>query len=201
MAVLRSVGLSVAGILVGLVGSAFVAGMAYLGGEVFSSPFRLLWDGLLLLATLVLFLSFPSVIARYVPTRAPNFNWGANMGVVVGFFLLFVLLSGQFLRHWSTQFGGFSPNGGDYLPWTLYAVSWLLDNGLANFGQIFGWDISPIHPVNDTARSLVWAYNIALEFFAVATLVQAVRMVMPDLRESRRQDATTPATDNQTEGA
>jgi hypothetical protein len=109
------------------------------------------------------------------------------MSLPVAYLLVFIFVSGQFLRHWSLLFGGFSLQGGDYLTWTLYAVSWLLDNGLGNFGQIYGWDISTIHPVNDMARSVIWIYNIALEFLAVAAVVKLVVTLAPNWRGTTRQ--------------
>jgi hypothetical protein len=153
-------------------------------------PLPLLIYGLLLLGLLLAFLILPSQARGVLGFESIGTATITLAGYIVGFLLMFTFLSGQFLRHWSLQLGGFSPVGGDFLLWTLYALSWLLDNGLGNFGQIFGWDISSIQPINDTSKALVWVYNRALEFLAVASVVRVVRVVRQYLRESPRQDAS-----------
>jgi hypothetical protein len=48
----------------------------------------------------------------------------------VGFFIIFIVGSGEFIRYWSLAYGGFTPAGEtNYWPWALYSVSWALDNG------------------------------------------------------------------------
>jgi hypothetical protein len=66
-------------------------------------------------------------------------------------------------------------------------VSWVLDNGLANAGQIWGWNVSDIHPITDTTRALVWGDNVILVFLALAAITQSVQI----LAESRRQAKNT----------
>jgi hypothetical protein len=199
MAVVRFIGLALAGILVGLVFCCLAVGFSYLvaeGAGLLWPPLALVVYGLVLAGMTSVYLRFPT-LARAVVSSGVGFAVFSSLGIALEYLLVFMFISGQFLRHWSLQFGGFAPQGGDYLAWTLYAVSWLLDNGLGNFGQIFGWDISIIHPINDTTKSLVWIYNVALEFLAIATVVRAVALVSPYWRESRRHDASALATDNQ----
>jgi hypothetical protein len=163
------------------------------------SPLTLYFYGSVLAFELLVFWRYPALFGD-TPIDTDLYRLGSYLAGLVTYFLVFIFISGLFLRAWSLQFGGFSPHGGDELAWTQYAVSWLLDNGLGNFGQIFGWDISPIHPINDTARSVVWIYNLGLEFLAVAAVVRAVGRVAQTRRQSPRQAASAPATDNQAVG-
>ena len=169
-------------------------------------PIAILMYGLVLILTLLSFVFVPTLSKGYLKPGlivgigkvfgiGKAFDKFMNSVIALGLpvysLLLFIFLSGQFLRHWALQFGGFSA-GGDYLAWTLYTASWLLDNGLGNFGQIFSWDISSIHPTNDTARSLVWIYNLVLEFLAVAAVVKVFVMFMDQRRVAQPQDAGPP---------
>lgn len=92
--------------------------------------------------------------------------------------VVFVFDFSEFARYWAIQFGGFAAHSRDYWYWLRYGFSWLLDNGLANFGQIFGWNISDIHPITPVTRLLVWGYNISLEVLVVAVAISAIRIVV-----------------------
>lgn len=95
---------------------------------------------------------------------------GYGGGVVIGF--------GQLFRSWQYQFGGFSaPAHAGYWEWAQYSLSWVLDNVLANAGQIFGWDVSPIHPVAPGAQTLVLVYNIMLELLVLAVVIRSFQVV------------------------
>jgi hypothetical protein len=54
---------------------------------------------------------------------------------------------------------------------------------LASAGQIWGWRLTDIQPITDTTRSLIWGYNLILEFLAFASISRAVQV----LAEYRRQ--------------
>jgi hypothetical protein len=97
--------------------------------------------------------------------------------------VIFVVGAGEFLRYWSLAYGGFSPAAvTDYWSWSLYGLSWVLENGLANVGPIWGWSVSDIQPVTETTRTLVWGYNLLLEFLTMA----AVARILHPLVNRRR---------------
>jgi hypothetical protein len=95
----------------------------------------------------------------------------------------FVICCGEFFRAWQNQFGGFAvPAGSGYWDWVRYSLSWVLDNTLANVGQIFGWTVTPIHPVSLAAQVLVFGYNLILEFFLLALFIRFVRTILQPTR-------------------
>ena len=196
MPVVRFVWWSVREVSAGIIGSGILGVFFFALAETlgyFWPPFALLIYGIALLLLLFSFL-FVLRVANFADrsSLANRINELRILSVAntVGYLLTFIFLSGQFLRHWSLQFGGFSPGSGGTLAWTAYAISWMLDNGLGNFGQIFGWNISSIHPTNDTARTLLWVYNLLLEFLAIAAVVKVVGVLATYRRESRRQNAS-----------
>lgn len=94
---------------------------------------------------------------------AINLSWCLSYAVL-GF--------GQLCRYWNLHFGGFVGHDATYWQWAPYGVSWVLDNGLANLGQIFGWNITDIQPVSFAARTITWIYNVGLDLFAVAVFLR-----------------------------
>jgi hypothetical protein len=199
--------------VVGLVGLVFgmVAGLSFMTGIFSWLCYGLaegvghLWTPLVLPIYGLELVLLGTILVIIYATKADAYNifdFPGQLVLVEGalaFLLVFIFVWGQFLRHWSLQFGGFSPNGGDDLAWTLYTISWMLDNGLGNVGQIFGWSISSIHPVNDTARTLVWVYNLLLEFLAIAAVVKVVGTVASYLRG--RKGVNAPPSGSQTGSA
>ena len=97
------------------------------------------------------------------------------LAMTVGAFGWFIVSYSEFLRYWYLQYGGFVAHSDGYLYWLSYGVSWLLDNGLANFGQIYGLNISDVQATNLTTQTLVWIYNVILEVFAVAAVLRGVQ--------------------------
>jgi hypothetical protein len=206
MAVVRYIGrivLLAVGFLTGLMSGVLASGLALLlaeGAGNLWAPLALLVYGFLLLFVMVVFLGLPSLV-KSSQNQGSISVWTMSLAFPLFYLSVFIILSGEFMRQWSLQFGGFSSQGGDYVDWASYSISWLLDNGLGNFGQIFGWDITTIQPINDTARSVVWSYNLVLEFLAITAVVKTVRVVTAYWTRATRQAAAAPATDNQTEGA
>jgi hypothetical protein len=134
--------------------------------------------GLPIYGLLLLFATGFFLIAYFLPMRRligiadPDvFLVLANMGILAGVLAMLVVGSGEFLRYWSLSFGDFAPaRETGYWSWALYGVSWVADNGLANIGQIWGWNVSDIHPTTDTGRYLVSGYNVILEVVALGVL-------------------------------
>jgi hypothetical protein len=113
-------------------------------------------------------------VVREQDANSRSFIWSFTYVQVSGFLLLVVGAS-EFLRYWNLQFGGFSGQSSDYWSWLWYGTSWVLDNGLANFSQIYGWQVSDIRPTTMTTQTLVWIYNILVEVFAVTAIVRAAQ--------------------------
>jgi hypothetical protein len=119
MAVVRFVGLSVAGVLYGVIFAFILGGLFYFLAESAGYlwlPLALPVYGLLLLLLLLALLVIPSLTRNMVrrasmPGRRSDLFFAIS--VVIGYPLVFIFISGQFLRYWSLQFGGFSPRGGD----------------------------------------------------------------------------------------
>jgi hypothetical protein len=164
------------GALLGTLGGA-AAGAAILGGcavvaenvPVLGLP---VYGLLLLFATGFFLIAYFLPMERLIGTAVPDvFDLSSNIGILAGFLAVFVVGSGEFLRYWSLSFGDFAPaRETGYWSWALYGVSWVADNGLANIGQIWGWNISDIHPTTDTGRYLVSGYNVILELVALGVL-------------------------------
>jgi tetratricopeptide (TPR) repeat protein len=85
----------------------------------------------------------------------------------------FVVTFSEFFRFWNVQFGGFQADGLNYWDWLRFGISWVLDNGLANFDQIFGVSVSDTHPTNLMTKSLVWGFNVMLEVIVIASVIRA----------------------------
>ncbi|HEV2239334.1 MAG TPA: hypothetical protein VGR57_21945 [Ktedonobacterales bacterium] len=106
-----------------------------------------------------------------IPTESDNTTEGQITGAgVTGACLIYIALAfGPFCLYWNVRFGGFAGHAENYWGWTRFGLSWILDNGLANMGQIFGWNISDIQAIGFGARAITWCYNIALDFIVVAS--------------------------------
>jgi hypothetical protein len=114
----------------------------------------------------------------------------------LGYFIVFVVGSGEVLRYCSLVYGGFtSAAETGYWSGVLYGMSWVVDNGLANAGQIWDWSVSDIQPITGTTGTLVWGYNIVLAFFAIAAITRAVQVVRAYSRHTRTaHNSTSDAT-------
>src|SRR5258708_27520816 len=94
-----------------------------------------------------------------------------------------VVWCGQFFRTWQGLFGGFAvPAAAGYWEWVRYSLSWGLANTLANAAQIFGWDLTSVHPVSMQAQLLIFGYNLVLEFFLLALLFRLARIFLTPTR-------------------
>jgi hypothetical protein len=111
-----------------------------------------------------------------VPTDSDNTTEGQITGAAItGACLFYIVLAfGPFCYYWNVRFGGFAGHAQNYWGWTRFGISWVLDNGLANMGQIFGWNISDIQTVGFGARVITWSYNIALDFIVIASFFRYV---------------------------
>jgi hypothetical protein len=111
-----------------------------------------------------------------------NIMGGAQLG---GWLLLyFVFGFGQLCRYFNLSYGGFSVHTSGYWTWSLYGVSWILDNFTANLGQIFGWNVTDIGATSFAARTLTWAFNICVDLFAVAAFLRYAPVLVGRWRRS-----------------
>lgn len=137
---------------------------------------------LILLAAIYVFVSAfkPSspVFARLFSSTSSNTPTGAfsiltfvaveTVALVAGF--------GGLCRQLNFTVGGFSASQMGYWHWVRLGFSWLLDNVLFNASQIFGWQVSDIQANVLWSKVLIFAFNIALDALALATIVRYVQL-------------------------
>jgi hypothetical protein len=115
-----------------------------------------------------------SIIDEAQPSNAPVALIATN--ITLSIVVVFVVCFSEFCRYWSFQFGGFETHGSGYWYWIMFGISWLLDNVLANFSQIFGFRFTDISPNNITTEGMLWGYNIALEFIVIAAIFRGASL-------------------------
>jgi hypothetical protein len=86
--------------------------------------------------------------------------------------IVFLVASTEFMRFWAIGYGGFTGHDTSWFGWFFFALSWVLDNSLANAGQIFGRNITDLHAVSSGAQWVTFAFNVLLEVFFFSAIVR-----------------------------
>ncbi|GCE11801.1 hypothetical protein [Tengunoibacter tsumagoiensis] len=137
----------------------------------------LLWSPLSIPGYLLLLVL--SAFIMYVYLAEGDFTKHENSSFHLSMSLLCIIVTvvsfSQLSRQLALTLGGFAAAQNGYWHWLRFGISHLLDSALFNLPSDYNWNLSEIEPTNFWTRTYVFLYDLSVQIFVVAVVLQRLQ--------------------------